>query len=178
VPIWQAVAALASQRAGVTALVSDERFPFRSQHLEIPSPLVVMWPSWVELDNRDTARVSRRVLFARDRYTCQYCGYQAAVNKAAKMLTVDHVKPAHLYPSRAIATSWDNVVTACFACNQKKGGDLPLVAGMWPGMYSGVPSTPKTPSYVQLRFGGRLNQPQRSYVQEYYRAHGDEDFVL
>jgi len=142
----------------------------------VPAPLIARAARWAPLNDTETAAVTSRVLFARDRYTCQYCGRVAAPGQARKVLTVDHVKPAHLFESRKAATTWDNVVAACFACNNRKGGLLPMHCGMWPGMHSGVPYVPAKPHMVQLRFAGRLNAPQRLYVQDFY-IHAEERHV-
>jgi 5-methylcytosine-specific restriction endonuclease McrA len=56
--------------------------------------------------------LTRREVFRRDNYTCQYCG------KYSLNLTIDHVIPRHL-GGRHI---WSNVVTACASCNHRKGG--------------------------------------------------------
>lgn len=131
--------------------------------LEIPAPLVMMWPGYVELEARETRRVTRRVLFARDGFSCQYCSYIATPRGAFKVLTVDHVKPAHLFESRHQSTNWENVTTACIPCNRQKGGKLPAEAHMYPR------TTPKEPHFIQLRFAGRLNDQQRDYVAEYFK---------
>jgi 5-methylcytosine-specific restriction endonuclease McrA len=177
VPVKDAVAKIACDLAdgtrSVVALVSDEARRFRSRHLDIAAPVVVQWPGYVELEARETRRVSRRVLFARDAFTCQYCGLVADPKKAHRVLTVDHVKPAHLYESRAAATTWDNVTTACWDCNQKKAGHLPFECGMFPAR------VPKQPTHVQLRFAGRLDPIQRDYVRAYFSdALGDLDDLV
>ena len=64
-------------------------------------------------------RISRRAVFARDRYRCQYCG-------SDKHLTVDHVVPR----SKGGDDSWENVVTSCAPCNLRKGDRLPHAANM------------------------------------------------
>jgi 5-methylcytosine-specific restriction endonuclease McrA len=74
-------------------------------------------PSVIRLDYmikrpRPRVRLSKRELFRRDHYRCQYCGAKAA------HLTIDHVIPRH----RGGDHSWSNLVTACAACNIKKGG--------------------------------------------------------
>jgi hypothetical protein len=51
--------------------------------------------------------------FLRDKFSCQYCG-------SNEELTFDHLLPR----SKGGETNWDNVVTACSACNVKKGGKL------------------------------------------------------
>ncbi len=59
-------------------------------------------------------RLSRREIFLRDAYTCQYCG------RETHDLTLDHVVPRH----RGGTHTWDNLVAACKACNHRKGGKL------------------------------------------------------
>jgi 5-methylcytosine-specific restriction endonuclease McrA len=65
------------------------------------------------------ARFSRRNVFVRDDYTCQYCG-------SRRDLTMDHVVPR----SRGGRTNWTNVVTACAPCNRRKGNKTVEEAGM------------------------------------------------
>jgi 5-methylcytosine-specific restriction endonuclease McrA len=65
-------------------------------------------------------RLSKREIFRRDHYTCQYCGSQV------KHLTLDHVLPRH----RGGDYSWSNLVTACQKCNLRKGGRTIEEAGM------------------------------------------------
>ena len=50
---------------------------------------------------------------------CQYCG-------ASSDLTVDHIIPK----SRGGTDSWDNLITACKNCNNKKGNKTPEEAHM------------------------------------------------
>lgn len=168
VPVRHAVAhwAASLQDKAMTpfqVLATDEQRRFRSRHLDLPAPVVIMHPDYIQLPKKDSQHVSRRVLFARDKYQCQYCQRVADATDATSKLTMDHVRPAHLFASRHAATTWDNVVTACFACNQRKGGKLPMECGMYPT------TTPKKPEWIQLRFAGRLNAAQQDYVDTYYQ---------
>jgi len=61
---------------------------------------------------RPLVKLTRREVFKRDDYTCQYCGAKT------KDLTLDHVVPRRL----GGAHDWSNVVSACRVCNRKKGG--------------------------------------------------------
>jgi 5-methylcytosine-specific restriction endonuclease McrA len=70
---------------------------------------------------RPQMRLSRREVFNRDRYTCQYCG-----KRGARDLTLDHVLPRH----RGGRHAWDNLVTACKTCNHRKAGRTPQEARM------------------------------------------------
>jgi 5-methylcytosine-specific restriction endonuclease McrA len=71
---------------------------------------------------RSRVRFSRFNIYARDDDTCQYCGRRFKRTD----LNLDHVVPR----SRGGATSWDNVVCSCIACNLRKGGRTPEEAGM------------------------------------------------
>jgi 5-methylcytosine-specific restriction endonuclease McrA len=71
---------------------------------------------------RATVRLSRRNIFLRDAYTCQYCGKRSS----ARDLNLDHVMPR----SRGGPTSWENIVCSCRVCNLEKGGRTPAEAGM------------------------------------------------
>jgi len=65
-------------------------------------------------------RLSRREVFLRDGFACQYCG------EHTQKLTLDHIVPRH----RGGSHSWENLVAACGTCNHRKGGRLPEEAGM------------------------------------------------
>ena len=69
---------------------------------------------------RPKVRLSRREVFARDGWTCMYCG------RLGLDLTLDHVVPRH----RGGGHSWDNLVAACKACNHRKAGRTPEEAKM------------------------------------------------
>lgn len=167
VPIKHVVARLAaatidSEESEVQVLLEDKTRLYRSKHLEIKAPLIAMFPSYIELTKNEATFVSRRVLFARDGWSCQYCGFEAHPRHGMKELTLDHVKPARLFNSRGEATTWENVTTACRECNTKKGGKLPRDCKMMPKR------TPVQPNFVQIRFAGRLTGEQRSYVVDYF----------
>src|SRR5438552_9369089 len=70
---------------------------------------------------RPQMRLSRREVFTRDRYTCQYCG-----RRGQRDLTLDHVNPRF----RGGRHTWDNLVTACKTCNHRKAGRTPQEAKM------------------------------------------------
>jgi 5-methylcytosine-specific restriction endonuclease McrA len=101
----------------------------RSESCTFPRPVVIRLVTYVRVP-RDSARrrITRRAVFARDSWTCQYCGTNSH-------LTVDHVIPR----SRGGPSSWDNIVTSCAPCNRRKGARTPADAGMHPR------SKPKAP---------------------------------
>ena len=69
-------------------------------------------------------KFSRRNVYQRDDYRCQYCGEK----KPARELSYDHVVPR----SAGGRTTWDNIVAACRACNTRKDDQTCDEAGMWP----------------------------------------------
>ena len=79
-------------------------------------PLVIRLVSYVHIPHL-AIKFSRKNVFIRDRYTCQYCGEKPA----RPLLTIDHVVPKkHNGPE-----TWENLVAACVTCNARKG-DRPL----------------------------------------------------
>jgi 5-methylcytosine-specific restriction endonuclease McrA len=76
-------------------------------------------------------RCNRTGILKRDRYVCQYCGKADHPSN----LTIDHIKPR----CDGGITSWDNCVTACFSCNNKKGDRSLKQSGM---KLTKKPSTP------------------------------------
>lgn len=66
--------------------------------------------------------LTNRALFRRDRYLCLYCGQRFSVSG----LTRDHVIP-RVHGGR---DTWENVASACAACNVRKGARTPEEAGM------------------------------------------------
>ncbi len=71
---------------------------------------------------KQSVRFSRVNVFTRDRFRCQYCGER----KALKQLNYDHVVPR----VKGGKTCWENIVTSCYACNDRKGSRTPEEAGM------------------------------------------------
>jgi 5-methylcytosine-specific restriction endonuclease McrA len=69
-----------------------------------------------------TVSFSRRNIFKRDHYTCQYCGKQPGMEE----LTLDHVIPR----AQGGISRWDNCVLACLECNKRKADRTPEQAKM------------------------------------------------
>jgi 5-methylcytosine-specific restriction endonuclease McrA len=88
---------------------------------EYPMPAVVRVLRRFRRD-RMVIRFSRLNIYARDRFTCQYCGARLL----SEDLTFDHVVPR----SAGGRTVWDNIVTACVPCNGRKANRTPRAAKM------------------------------------------------
>ncbi|GBD14128.1 hypothetical protein HRbin24_02179 [bacterium HR24] len=104
---------------GKAEVIENGRGYLRTPTVAVAVPSVIRLRYYVRrpLPN---GRVSRRDVFLRDRYTCQYCGRQT------RDLTLDHVVPRH----RGGAHDWENVVAACRSCNHRKAGRTPQEAHM------------------------------------------------
>lgn len=97
-----------------------------ANHKKVPIPAVVKTSKYFRIYNQKV-NFSRKNLFIRDNYTCQYCNQRREINK----LTYDHVIPkAKWKGNNGSPTSWTNIVTACVECNRKKGSRTPKQANM------------------------------------------------
>lgn len=119
---------------------------------EFPSPSVLKLRHHVRRPLPEL-RLSRRSVFARDDYQCQYCG------TTGRELTIDHVVPKRL-GGRA---SWENLVTCCRKCNSKKGDKLLQHSGM---KLRKEPRRPRFVPYISLAkyVQGQKNEVWRIYL--------------
>jgi 5-methylcytosine-specific restriction endonuclease McrA len=111
--VWRRVAEVLEPDRG--QFVRSSRFQF-----ELPS--VIRLTQYIPIRQRQNRVTNRHRIFARDRYRCQYCGRRGT----AFDLTLDHIMPK----SRGGRTVADNLVTACQACNNRKGDRTPEEARM------------------------------------------------
>jgi 5-methylcytosine-specific restriction endonuclease McrA len=98
--------------------------------IKIPKILILKY--YIKLPNKKVAP-SRRNIFKRDAYCCQYCGIDLCDGTA----TIDHVTPK----SKGGAASWTNLVTSCKKCNLHKSNRTPKEANMV------LKNKPKEPQY-------------------------------
>ena len=71
---------------------------------------------------RQSPALSNPKLFSRDRHVCAYCGGHFH----GDLLTREHIVPT----SRGGHDTWMNCITACRACNGRKGNRMPEEAHM------------------------------------------------
>ena len=118
-------------------LVEHADWRLRSESSSVARPVVIRLVSYVRVP-RDAHRrkITRRAVFARDGWACQYCG-------ASSNLTVDHVIPR----SKGGSSNWENIVASCAPCNRRKGDRLPRQANMHPRR---TPSTPRAEIFIQV----------------------------
>ena len=104
---------------GKAELLVNGRGMIHTPRILIPAPSVIRLMYLVRRPLLQR-RLSRREVFIRDRYSCQYCG------RESHTLTLDHIVPRF----RGGAHSWENVVSACIPCNHRKAARTPKEAGM------------------------------------------------
>jgi 5-methylcytosine-specific restriction endonuclease McrA len=98
-----------------------QRASGRQSRIEV-HPIIAVRGSVPSRAWRHSPALSNPKLFARDRYTCAYCGGHFHFDE----LTREHIVPV----SRGGRDSWMNCITACRACNGRKGNRLPEEARM------------------------------------------------
>jgi len=103
--------------------------------------------------------LNNRELFHRDRQVCAYCGGMFPISR----LTRDHVKPF----SQRGKDSWMNSVTACRACNERKGNKTPEEAGM-ELLYT--PYVPNKAEYLILT-NRRILADQMEFLKQHVASH-------
>ncbi len=144
---------------GKAEIVEAEQDLVRSARLVLPKPAVIRLVRFIHVPRRFRRQVTNTFLFARDDYRCQYCHRTQAELRHRECLTRDHLVPL----SRGGNNDWTNVVTACSACNTRKGNHLPEECGMVPL------HPPHEPHFVHLAWAvRRLTQIQARYIRMFY----------
>ena len=157
VPARRAVRLVLDHKAEV--LEADDGRAFRSEREWVPFPLVIRLVRFVHVPRRFRRQVTNTFLFARDNYSCQYCGRHKSELRGRQFLTRDHILPL----SQGGGNTWDNVVTSCSPCNNRKGGRLPDEVGMK------LLHEPHEPNHVHLVWAVRRLTPiQAKYIGMFY----------
>ncbi|MBN1351998.1 HNH endonuclease [candidate division KSB1 bacterium] len=138
---------------GIACMEELSHHYLRSPSTQIQVPSVIRLNQYINVQLRRTG-LSKRTVFVRDQYTCQYCGKKFDPGK----LTLDHILPQ----SRGGKDIWENIVTACYRCNEKKADKTPSEAGL-----KLLNSPRQFGSYYFLqwvRMEGRMNDQWRKYL--------------
>ena len=131
----RAICLVLSEKAEI---VEDDGTEVRAASLVMRSPLVIRLNYVVRAPFRRRTALSRRAVFARDGYKCQYCGRPAD--------SIDHVVPR----SRGGEHVWENVAAACRRCNLDKRDRTPDEAGM---RLARQPLAPRELTWVTISVG-------------------------
>lgn len=156
-PVERALRLVIDRKAEV--LEVDSARVFRSERREMPCPIVIRLVRFIHVPRRFRRQVTNTFLFARDGYRCQYCGRHRNQFRNREFLTRDHVVPISLGGGNL----WDNVVTACSTCNNRKANHLPEECGLH------VMRSPAEPNYVELVWAvRRVTDVQAKYIAMFY----------
>jgi 5-methylcytosine-specific restriction endonuclease McrA len=102
---------------------------------------------------------SRKNLYKRDGYTCQYCGRRAP----SEDLSIDHIVPRSLGGK----SSWTNCVLACIRCNVRKGNRSLRGAGM---SLVRKPQKPDWSPALTLTFGAKKQSWEKFISDRYWNV--------
>tara|TARA_Y100000034_G_scaffold109350_1_gene140586 strand:+ start:10159 stop:10662 length:504 start_codon:yes stop_codon:yes gene_type:complete len=98
--------------------------------------------------------ISNKNIFKRDNYTCAYC--LSVCNK--ENITIDHIIPLCQGGDQK---TWNNLITSCRKCNEKKGGRTPEEANMT------LQFKAKRPSKLGVSFFLDLNSSEFNIFKDY-----------
>jgi 5-methylcytosine-specific restriction endonuclease McrA len=124
------------------------------QRLRVPEVIAL-----TAYDRLPTAAVtfSRRNIFKRDHFTCQYC----AVQPGPEELTIDHVLPR----SQGGKSTWENVVCCCLDCNVRKGGRTPDQARM---KLAAPPKKPRRSPIITMKLTNARYASWKEFLDQAY----------
>ena len=129
--LWTWQEAIKASFLGRVNVVAEYDRVVRSPSVALRVPSVISLKEYVPPARRPA--FTRFNVFLRDRFTCQYCDEPFPTEE----LTFDHIVPRF----RGGRTIWENIVTACTACNMRKGNRSPKECGMVPMREAHQPTT-------------------------------------
>ncbi len=121
----------------------------RSPSISLPVPSIVRLSMYVKVPYKKIV-LSRKNILRRDNHRCQYCGATDVP------LTIDHIIPK----ARGGEDTWENLITACVRCNNKKGDRLLDESHLNPR------SVPRRPSHIMFikHVAGKLDEQWKPYL--------------
>jgi len=135
-----------SAAAGDTEMIHSTRIALRA-------PKIVVLTIYDRLPRLEV-KFSRRNVFLRDKFTCQYCARELPETQ----LNLDHVTPR----DKGGRTTWENIVTSCFRCNSRKANKLPHEAGM---QLRSRPFAPRWRPLFGLQENGMADESWSHFIQ-------------
>lgn len=105
----------------VQVLKHSERLIRTAEGVAIKVPAVMRLIKLIRTLYINRVPFSKKNVLIRDGFKCAYCG------ENHRKLTIDHIIPK----SRNGKTTFENCVSSCLPCNNKKGGKTPSEAQMY-----------------------------------------------
>ena len=115
----------------------------RTVAMSIRVPEIIVLQTYNKLPRRHVP-FSRRNLYRRDQFTCQYCG----ARPGSEELTIDHIHPK----SKGGHTTWRNCALACVDCNKRKSNRTLVESSM---RLRRAPKVPRWSWDVEIAVGRR-----------------------
>lgn len=130
-------------------IAKKDSLVLRSPKLKFPFPSIIRLDSYIPVKYRKVI-LSRKNILRRDTHKCQYCG------RSDLPLTIDHLTPK----ARGGTDSWENLVTACTKCNNRKGDRTSEEARM------PLIRKPFKPSHIMFlkHFVGQVDERWKPYL--------------
>jgi len=128
---------------------NDDHKEIRSVTVRYPWPSVIRLSRFVRVPYKKVV-LTRKNILRRDAYKCAYCG------RSDLQLTIDHIVPK----ARGGDDSWENLISACTRCNNRKGDRTPEEADM-PLLFK-----PFKPSHIMFikNFVRRIDEKWKPYL--------------
>lgn len=141
---------LAKEKVEIISVWDDDYINWCSGVVKYPSILRLKYK--INYINPIT-RFSRKSLFRRDQYCCQYCGKALS----SRSITIDHVLPRSLGGK----TNWENCVSACLKCNSNKRDRTPEQADM---KLLSPPTIPTRRSFLEFNYINPKHEDWNIYI--------------
>ena len=135
----------------------------RTARFSIRVPEVVQLVFFNKVPPRRVA-FTRKNLYRRDKYTCQYCG----ATPGSSELSIDHIVPR----SRGGRTTWLNCVIACVSCNRRKGNQS--VKGARMALRRSV-REPRLTGLIEIPVGARRRTWEQFVSEAYWNTELRDD---
>jgi len=120
---WQsAISMWFAGRVEIVSVYEDRFIKTVDEVLNVPSIVRFVGKVLKRFKFNRAVKFSRENVFIRDEGKCQYCSKQLT----RQNFTLDHIIPV----SQGGKKVWQNIVTCCKSCNQRKGNKSVKQAGM------------------------------------------------
>jgi len=126
--------------------------------LRIPVPEIIVLTRYNGFPRRGVA-FSRRNIYRRDDYTCQYCG----ARPGSELLSIDHIVPR----SRGGTSTWENCVLACLECNKRKANRTLDQSGLF---LARPPFRPSWSGALEVTLGRRKASWEKFISERYWNV--------
>ena len=125
--------------------IEENELYIQTPKIRVKLPEVIVLTEYNKIPSYDV-RLTRRNIFVRDNFTCQYTNKKVNYNNA----DIDHIIPK----SKGGRDKWDNLVVASKEINRKKGNKTNEETGLK------LIKKPKKPDYKSLIIDPRINIPE------------------